>query len=128
MKRVFLESAWLNKFNFKFGTLDQFQIQQSFGFGANSQSSIFGQKFESRTHSIRVSTAIQLVLLGVQKNEGKNTIEIFAHEINATLIVQMDQRLAITVGQVVKIIIQICGMLTKRMGCIPFRSSTIANL
>lgn len=90
--------------------------QITFGFRADGQKSIVRVQLEQRSHSVGVPPQEDLLVGGVQQDEGKDAVEQRCHLVDAEGVVEVKQNLAVHLGGVIeaKLLPQLSGPTRRR--------------
>ena len=80
----------------------EFEVEQALGLRAQAERAAGGEQLEDGSHAERVAAEIDLALARVEEYEGEHAVQVLAHELDAAAVVQVNERLAVTVGQIVE--------------------------
>ena len=72
------------------------RTQPTFGLGADGEKAVVGEQPEERADAVRVSAQDNLPVGGVHDAEGEDSIQLGRHGLGPQLVVQVNQRLAVT--------------------------------
>jgi S-adenosylmethionine/arginine decarboxylase-like enzyme len=104
-ERELFECARQDKIYFANVSFVQLDAQQAFSFRANTQNTVFTGQLENWTNAVCVTAKVDAFGVGIEQNESKHAVQVLAHELNTAFVVQMNQRLAVTIGVIVELVL-----------------------
>ena len=72
------------------------RTQPTFGLGADGEKAVVGEQPEERADAVRVSAKDHLPVGGIHDAEGEDSVQLGRHGLRPQLVVQVNQRLAVT--------------------------------